>query len=318
MVSVIIPVYNIKDYISNSVISVMNQTFKDIEIILVDDGSTDGCCEICDEYAGKDKRIKVIHKQNGGLSSARNAGLDIANGEYILFIDGDDYIALNSIEYLVHIQKETDADIIQFEYEETKEISFHKHIEFNEQYELIKDKKIFYERLYQFGGVIASACTKLYKKELFDTLRFKEGILHEDEYFVTRLFSLVQSIAYINEKLYYYVMRDDSIIRSEFSIKKLDYFLVRKDRIEILKELNYPDLLDIEYERYFSGLMNFYCKSIASRNKEGCKEIIKLINEYKTYEYTPKGKYRLFYIFYRINPHMVYIYYLLRKYFGHI
>ena len=112
MVSVIIPVYNIEKHIYNSIKSSVNQTYRDIEIILVDDGSSDKSALICDEYALIDNRIKVIHKTNGGLSSARNAGLDTAKGDFIVFLDGDDYYALDAIEYAVDIQSKTNADIM--------------------------------------------------------------------------------------------------------------------------------------------------------------------------------------------------------------
>lgn len=319
MVSVIIPIYNIKDYMADSVRSVMLQTYKDIEIILVDDGSTDESPAICDEYMAKDSRIRVVHKKNGGLSSARNAGIDIAKGDYLIFLDSDDYLALNTIEYISNIQKKTDADIVQYGYIETEQRYHEEYITGSGKYELVTDKKRFYEKLYEIGGEAASACTKLYKRELFDDLRFKEGILHEDEYMITRMLTSVNTIVYITEKLYYYVMRGGSIIHSGFNMKKLDFFLVGEDRIQALKKLEYNELLKQEYERQFSSLMNYYCTAAFRKSEDGCKAILKLIRDfYEKYDYVPIGKMKVFYKLCRINPKAVHIYYMLRKYFGHI
>lgn len=318
-VSIIIPIYNIKEYMSDSVNSAMMQTYKDIEIILVDDGSTDGSGEMCDEYGEKDSRIKVIHKENGGLSSARNAGLDAAEGEYILFLDGDDYLALNAAEYALSIAKRTDADIIQYGYIETIESFTPNHINGTGGAEVIKDTKSFYGKLYEIGGEAASACTKLYKRSMFDRFRFKEGILHEDEELITRQLREVGSIAYIPDKLYYYVTRKGSIIRSDFNLRRLDFFAVGKERIKMLRSLGYSDILETEYDRYFSGLLNYYCTARKRNSKEGCAEIKRLLKEYyQDHNHIPNGKMRLFYYICRINPDLVEVYYLLRKHFGHI
>ena len=319
MISVIIPIYNIQEYMADSVKSIMLQTYKDIEIILVDDGSTDGSGELCDKYADRDSRIRVIHKLNGGLSSSRNAGIDIAKGDYIIFLDGDDYLALNAIEYIYEIQKKTNADIVQYGYIETEQRYREEYIEEIGVYELITDKKKFYEKLYELGGEAASACTKLYKRKLFDKFRFKEGILHEDEQLITRQLEAVESIAYIPEKPYYYVMRSGSIIRSDFNMKRLDFFSVGAERIEKLKALGYGDILEIEYKRYFSGLLNYYCTAKIRSSKEGCRAVVGLLKDYyKNYNYLPPGKLKVFYYLCRINADFVFVYYILRKYFGHI
>ena len=116
LVSVIVPVYKVEKYLNRCVNSILNQTYKDLEVILVDDGSPDSCPEICDGYAQKDKRVKVIHKENGGQGSARNSGLDVARGEYILFVDSDDYIAKNLIEITLQKAERFDADMVIFDY----------------------------------------------------------------------------------------------------------------------------------------------------------------------------------------------------------
>jgi len=319
MVSIVIPVYNIEEHIINSVCSAISQTYKEIEIILVDDGSVDGSSRICDEYALLDNRIKVMHKSNGGLSSARNAGIDIESGDYIVFLDGDDYYALNAIEYAAEIEEKTKADIVQFGYIETFDDYSEKVVNKSNSVELVSDIKRFFEKLYEIGGEAASACTKLYNRMLFDNLRFKEGILHEDEQLVTRQLPKVNTIAYIPDKLYYYVMRQGSIIRSDFKLNRLDAFYVMQERIEMLRNLGYNDILDIQYTRYFSGLMNFYCIARKKHSKVGCKKIISLLKDYyKKYDYKPQGVLRIFYCICKINPRLVYCYYILRNTFGHI
>lgn len=319
MVSVVIPVYNVEKHIVNSVCSVVSQTYRDIEIILVDDGSTDNSSVKCDEYACKDNRIKVVNKFNGGLSSARNAGIDIASGDYILFLDGDDYYALDAVEYAVKIEEKTKADIVQFGYIETSDDFGKKFVDRKNDIKIEKDTKKFFEKLYEIGGEAASACTKLYKKEMFDNLRFKEGILHEDEELITRQLEKVKMIAYIPEKLYYYVMRQGSIIRSDFNLKRLDFFEVNKKRIEKLKKLGFDDILVIEYNRYFSALMNFYCTAKKRKSSVGTAQIIRLINEYyEKYDYKPKSSLKIFYKLCKINANFVYLYYALRSIFGHI
>ena len=318
MVSIIIPVYNIEDYVDKAVCSAVKQSYTETEIILVDDGSTDKSGKICDEYAKKYNNIRVVHKRNGGLSSARNAGLDAACGDFIMLLDGDDYIALDAVEHLMEAQKKTYADIVQYGYIETECGFSEEYVNSSVSYELIEDQRLFFERLYTLGGEGASACTKLYKRSLFKNLRFKEGILHEDEFMATRMLRTAKSICYTNLKPYFYVMRQGSIIKSDFNLKKLDLFYVKEDRIAALKELGYDELLGREYEGYFSSLINLYCSAAKLGSRVGCDELIKLISDYPKFKYKPKGRNRFFYNICRVDPRLVHIYYLLRKYFGHI
>ena len=302
----------------NSVESTINQTYKDIEVILVDDGSVDGCAEMCDTYEKEYEFIKVVHKKNGGLSSARNAGIDVAKGELLMFLDGDDYLAINAVERLVNIINETHADIVQYGYVET-ECNFKiEYVNAEIEYTLISDRKGFFDKLYEIGGEAASACTKLYKKELFNELRFQEGILHEDEYLITRMLNNVSLIAYTNFKPYFYVLRNNSIINSEFNIGRLDVFYVKTDRLKMLQTLGYQDLMKIEYENYFAALMNYYCAAKKAQNTDACNHILNLIRKYKEFKYIPSGKFKIFCFLCRVNPRFVEVYYILKKFFGHI
>ena len=314
LVSIVIPVYNIADYVSYCINSVLNQSYKNIEIILVDDGSSDGSGVVCDKFWEEYGNIKVIHKKNGGLSSARNAGIDIATGEYIMFIDGDDYISKNAVEYLMYIEELTNADIVQFGYIETEQVNENISVKTSREYELISDRRNFFDKLYEIGGEAASSCTKLYKKGVFDDLRFREGILHEDEYIVPSLFEKAQSIAYIPEKLYFYIMRNESIIKSRFTPKKLDIFIYQDDRIKILKKLQYYDILEKEYQRQVSTAIHlFYDAQWAGYRKEA-ERILNRLKYYTTLDILIYNKFdRIIYKLCKINIKFMYLFYTIDR-----
>lgn len=273
LVSVIVPVYNIENYVSSCIESILSQTYRNIEVILVNDGSTDNSELICNEYASIDSRIRVISKPNGGLSSARNSGLNIAKGAYILFVDGDDYINPYLIEKTLIVAVSYKVDLVQFSYKE--QVRGYKIVNNTriKDIHVYSERKIFFEKLYEIGGEAASSCTKLYHHKLFKNLRFKDGIIHEDEYLISRLLAIANRIAYCDAQLYYYIKREDSIINNSFSIKKLDLLYVIEDRIQILKSLNYNSLIEKEYARYFINLIRLYSEAKCERFYEASKTI---------------------------------------------
>lgn len=210
IISIIIPVYNVENYLARCVESVLKQTYQNLEIILVDDGSTDLSGTICDEYEKKDSRIVVIHKPNGGLSSARNAGLDRARGAYVGFIDSDDYVSENMYE-LLHEQIASDeSDIANIMYvrafESGKLISSCVPHQTNESFSA---EKYLEELLMHVGDV--SVCTKLFPSELIGELRFLEGVLNEDLLFMIELIKRMGNIRFIGTVGYYYFVREKSI-----------------------------------------------------------------------------------------------------------
>lgn len=239
MVSVIIPVYNVAQYFPECIESVIAQTYKDIEIILVDDGSTDNSGIICDEYAKKDNRIKVIHKPNGGLSSARNAGIDICTGEYITFIDSDDYIAGDMIEqlYIALYNTQSDISICNFK----SKLPLDK--DYNLKIKTYSPKNAIKEILLE-GNFCTSAWAKLYKTKLFSTVRYPEGLIYEDYATTYKLFDIASGIAHINTAKYYYRYNPESITKANFKNNQLDYFTVSDKLISFL-ENKYP-----EYRKY--------------------------------------------------------------------
>ena len=210
-ISIIIPVYNVENYLKRCLESIVNQTYKNLEIILVDDGSTDNSGKICDEYKEKDKRIIVIHKENGGLSDARNAGIDIATGNYIGFIDSDDFADVRMYEILLNNLKSTNSDISicnLYKFSNEKEIYKTEEIEKLTVY----DRKNFFENMYNDLLVSVLAWNKLYKKEIFSDIRYPKGKIIEDAAILHYIIGKCDKIVITNLELIYYFCRDNSIL----------------------------------------------------------------------------------------------------------
>ena len=217
LLSIIVPVYNAAPYLPACIESILNQTYKDIELILIDDGSKDNSGEICDDYALRDNRIKVVHKKNGGVSSARNAGLELATGEYVGWVDADDYIEPDMFEYLYKLAINYKADIAECGYasvdgNKVTVANFGKGLEFGEGRFITQkylDADIFY-------GIV----TKLYKRSLFEGVRFPEGRIWEDIWLVT--YFCLETVRYVRnpEVKYYYRQTEGSIIRSDATPRK--------------------------------------------------------------------------------------------------
>lgn len=216
-ISVIIPVYNVEEYIEQCITSVLCQTYTDFEIILVNDGSSDRCPEICEEYAEKDKRIVVVHKKNGGLSDARNAGIRKATGEYVIFLDSDDFWDdKKALEKLVKRVNKTKAQVLNYTYkkffENTGEFIPYLKIKNSMPLELTtKDRQVqFFEK---YDLYIASACNKMIQKDIFKEkdLYFKKGVFSEDIEWAARLLLYAQTLDFINLDFYCYRQRETSI-----------------------------------------------------------------------------------------------------------
>ena len=295
VISVIIPVYNVEDFLCKCVDSVLAQTFKDIEIILVDDGSTDKSGEICDEYAEKDDRIKVIHKENGGLSSARNAGLDIAKGEYIGFVDSDDYISYEMYEKLLCAAKRYSADLVICnikcfsESESGEETSWvsetcggkRGRILPNEILNDIKMLRAFYP----------SACNKLYAKEIFTNIRYPEGFWYEDKYVLLDIICAANAIACIGDSLYCYYMREGSIIHTAFNSKtffRLNFtwkflnFFIERGNAEGISSYEFEYLKEFLSVYYNSFGKDKEVRRTAKKYLRDLRKQVKIIRRQKT------------------------------------
>ena len=230
-----------------------------------------------------------------------------------MFVDGDDYLALNAVEILANLVSQNDTDLIQFDYLETNAEYSGKKNSDSAIYEIITDTKFMFDKLYAIGGAAASACTKFYKKDLFADLSFREGIIHEDEYFTTRLLQKCKSVMYVQNKLYFYVMRQNSIVKSGFSPKRFDSFLVSADRMDVLKKLGYSDLLEKEKFRYFLTAINLWCNAFAAKDKASLKKLGDHIKFIISKPLTLDTKFKLICYLCKINVNLVYIYYLYKK-----
>jgi glycosyltransferase involved in cell wall biosynthesis len=238
-ISIIVPVFNVENYIHDCIKSILNQSFIDFEVILVNDGSSDQSGQICDEYAKKDKRIAVIHKENGGQSSARNRGIDIAKGEYIGFIDSDDWIDLDMYKILYEKAIEMEADISACNIVEYQKDSS-KRLFCLDLTDRIFDRDAAIGEIYLNERLTFSPCNKIYKRELFNGLRFKEGYILEDMDFAYKIIHRSNKIFYTGKPLYNYRYNDKSTLRKTFSKKRIDEYQVRKDMYTFYLE-NYPE-----------------------------------------------------------------------------
>lgn len=250
LISVIIPFYNVDKYIEKCILSVIKQTYKNLEIILVDDGSTDKSFFIVKKYADTDKRIKLLQKENSGLSDARNYGLENSNG-LITFIDSDDFVEYDYIEFLYELMVKYDSDISccrELYIKNNEEIDYiNKNEEgtYNNIEDILKD-------LYSLNNVGVSAWGKLYKRKIFDNLKFKKGIIYEDFDIIHLLFANADIVSYSTEKKYVYRMRKNSISNSTFSKKNMSIFDIIDNNKRYIKDNN----IDVLKEFYFYSIKN--------------------------------------------------------------
>ena len=223
LLSVIVPVYNVSKYIHKCVDSILVQSYSNLEIILVDDGSPDECPKICDEYASKDKRVQVIHKTNGGLSSARNAGLEIAVGEYIGFVDSDDWIEPSMYEKMITFIEQNECDMAGCEVNII--YGTHSNIIGKSEDEILTGKEAlirYLDTYYRYRMPNPAVWSKLYKKEFWKENRFPEGKIHEDYLLTCMAFNEASKVAFIHEGLYNHLADNpDSICNTKFSKRDL-------------------------------------------------------------------------------------------------
>lgn len=236
-VSVIVPIYKVEPYLKRAVASILHQTYHNLEIILVDDGSPDQCGRICDDYAKEDNRITVIHKENGGLSDARNAGLDAAHGEYIVFVDSDDFIAEDYVETLMQCLKKYDADVAMCSYAVTASVELDESIFKASRDETVEvcDRRELLNNLYDANHKDATyfivSWNKIYKASLWQDVRFPKGRIHEDEATTYKIYDRAQKGVYLHRPLYGYFTAPSSITRDRFNIKRMQWMDALDDRI---------------------------------------------------------------------------------------
>ena len=284
-VSVIVPVYNVELLLKRCIKSILNQTYKNIEIILVDDGSTDSSSSICDNYKEKDDRVKVIHKKNGGLSDARNVGIQEMTGEYVCFIDSDDYIEKDMIKLLLEDMKKNNSDISSC----GKIIEYTDKIEKkNNTFEFVNTPIEVLARMLTFDNFDNSFCDKMFKVELIKDEKFPVGDYYEDMAIMYRIIQKAHLISHITYEGYHYIIRENSISNEKFSFKQLDMIkYAKKCRDNVVK--NYPTITQQADSFYYLNLINIilkirndkdylkYKNELKKLRKEYNKEIVRMI-----------------------------------------
>lgn len=244
LISVIIPVYKVENYLDECVASVASQTHKNLEIILVDDGSPDNCPQMCDSWAQKDSRIKVIHKKNGGLSDARNAGLGIASGDYVAFVDSDDCIEPDMLEKLLSALLRTDSDIAACG---IRNFGADKGTWGCQDF--VGTPEQIYTKLYNETAYPVAAWNKLYRRSCWETLRFPVGKICEDTFTTYQLIHNAKRIVMIPEALYCYRIRPESIMTSAFSPKRMDEEEAWRCNYQFMEQ-HYPQMRKAAFDFY--------------------------------------------------------------------
>ena len=281
LISVIVPIYNVEQYLRKCVDSIISQTYRNLEIILIDDGSPDECGKICDEYALKDERIIVIHQKNGGLSAARNTGLDICKGEYISFIDSDDFISPFFIEMLYRGVHDYNCEIATVEHG----VSF---IDGNDESVVFATDKLdcSYEeiapreaiRMMMYQRLPNGAPWRLYKREIFSDIRFPVGWLYEDAATTHKLFMKAKKMVIVHADVYAYRLRQNSIIRMKFTPEKLISITIGEQIVREVTEYD-EELYDAACSRAFA--MNYHVfLQIPLRDRESMTKTWKAMKAY--------------------------------------
>lgn len=272
LISVIIPVYKVEAYLTACVESVLAQTYQNIEIILVDDGSPDRCPQMCDEFAVRDSRIQVIHKENGGLSSARNAGIDVAKGKFLAFLDSDDLWTPLFLERLYRAIEETDTDLAvclfrRFRNEPPVQLPKTAPTEILTQTEA-------FECFFSLRNEnIVVAWNKLYSADIFREIRYPVGQIHEDEAVIHEIIGRTKAIAWVDEVHYLYREAPNSITTAKFNLKRLDAAHSMERRITWFESHGMPDMADRSQITYLSNLMWMYRMVQEETNAPNADEI---------------------------------------------
>ena len=320
LISIIVPVYNVEKYIHECVDSIINQTYKNIEIILVDDGSPDNCGKICDEYAEKDSRIKVIHKENGGLSDARNAGVAVADSEWISFVDSDDIIHPQAIELLFSALKKEKTDIataMMADFEDGKiPDSFYSELSENYTQKEVNEEfllEIFKDSRYH------SACNRIINKKLLLEFPFAVGRYHEDSPVISKMLHFSQRIVVIPHELYFYRNNHNSITRSTLCLRHFDLLWAWDEQIAFFKTLGYNKMVARLNMEYVISVNNLKQKTQNSKNNfvfrffyEKIKCVSKIIYVYYS-NLSDELKNRLYYYAQLLYPKLTVVYYVINN-----
>ena len=267
-VSVIVPIYKVENYLNRCVDSILNQTYKNIEVILVDDGSPDKCGEISDSYAINDSRVKSLHKENGGLSDARNYGMRYLTGEYVVFVDSDDWIKEEMIETLVGLAMDLKADIVQsgFYYVYETYLLYDDRYYSEDMLPIQLNKNELMREIVINERVKNFAWGKLYKTNLIKDLYFEKGVLFEDVFWAHKVMDRVDKYVICHKPMCYYLQRNDSIV-STYTVKNLDIIKGLKERHKFIEE-NYKELINESYKILTKTILLHYYLLNKNRDKD--------------------------------------------------
>lgn len=307
-ISVIVPVYKVEAYLDACVESIVNQTYKDLEIILVDDGSPDNCPAMCDAWAKKDSRIKVIHKKNGGLSDARNTGMAIATGEYIGFVDSDDIINSKMYELLFSTIKKTKSDIVQCKSFLYYDFPLSEYPDISEKNEIHSFDNTSAIKMLLTENLFTTTCwNNLTVSTIAKNTMFEIGRINEDVLWTYRAFSKAKTVTHIASPLYGYYQRSGSIMNSAYTIKRFDALYALEQRAEEIRK-DFPDLYPSALKNYAGGCMYHYqtlCRlPRTAEYKDFKKRIHKRFCEtdLKTVFSVTSLKYKVWYTLFRFMP----------------
>lgn len=290
LISIITPVYNSEKFLKKCIDSILNQTYSNFELILVDDGSADKSPQICDEYARKDSRIVVIHQKNQGQAVARNKALDICKGDYISFVDSDDYVHPQMLEVLMNTMQKSNAEIVVCDYVQGYDTDFN----WNEN-DIVNDFTLFDGKTFLSNCLIGKTgknwllWDKIYKKTVFNDIRLPEGRIYEDNATVYKLIYGANKVAYSNNVLYYYFTNPESTVNKDFSVKRFDRLIFIQEMIEFFTENDEKELLDWANRYYLFTIADLYIKANKSNLDSGILKELK--RKLKIHYHQEKVKY---------------------------
>ena len=275
-ISVIVPIYNVEQELPRSVDSILRQTYADLQIILIDDGSTDGCGTLCDAYAAKDPRVQVIHQLHKGVANARNVGVDAADGAYIMFVDSDDYIEPNAAQKLYDALIKNDAEVSACNFRYDADAVTEDRARFTDPMlipnAVLSGREVLLDRIIHAestGWEVLWA--KLYRADIIKNVRFPDGKINEDSFVVHLIFLQCEKVACISDALYHYVIRPGSIMRSAFYIERLDGVEAFLCRARDYLRLGFPkNAVAVTLERSIYTLNQIYC-SAQHWNDKACR-----------------------------------------------
>lgn len=264
LISIVVPIYNTQSTVERCISSIRNQTFEDFELILVNDGSVDLSGDICDRLSKEDERIRVIHKENGGLSSARNAGIEVAEGQYIAFVDSDDFIETDMYDCLIEAIERNQVPLaIAGRYVHDGNSVTHQ---LTLSSETIFSAEEALERLLTWNAIDSSACDKLFQRELFRNIRFPLGRYNEDIFIMSGILSEAGRVVHIGAPKYHYVYRQNSITQESFSPKKMDLLDATNNVLEFVQE-KHPILKPKAQYFHASGIIYLYELLLSSTSR---------------------------------------------------